>query len=116
MPVRTNDESRIVVRVVVRAQTRRPIVFATRFQCCAIESLDLLSVLGDERQVKMRWLLLGSIQAQRNLACWLAELDAVRRLLRDNRYAERLKCLEEEGFAGSVVADSELDVVKHEYS
>jgi hypothetical protein len=34
VPVRTNDESCIVVRVVVRAQTRRTIVFATRLQCC----------------------------------------------------------------------------------
>ena len=29
VPVRTNDESCIVVRVVVRAQTRRTIVFTT---------------------------------------------------------------------------------------
>ncbi len=32
VPVRTNDESCIVVRVVFRAQTRRTIVFATRLQ------------------------------------------------------------------------------------
>jgi hypothetical protein len=32
VPVRTNDESRIVVRVVMRAQTRRAIVCATRLQ------------------------------------------------------------------------------------
>ena len=30
VPVRTNDKSRIVVRVVLPAQTRRTIVFATR--------------------------------------------------------------------------------------
>ncbi len=40
VPVRTNDETCIVVRVVVRAQTRRTIVFATRLQSRAIESFD----------------------------------------------------------------------------
>ena len=64
MPVRTNDESCIVIRVVVRAQTRRTIVFATRLQSRTIESFDLLAILGHERQVKMRRLLLGLIQAQ----------------------------------------------------
>jgi hypothetical protein len=62
--VRTNDESCIVVRVVVRVQTRRTIVFATRLQSRAIESFDLLAILGRERQVKMRRLLLGLVQAQ----------------------------------------------------
>ena len=62
--VRTNNESRIVVRVVVRAKTRRTIVFATRLHCRAIESFDLLAILGIERQVKRRRLLLGFIQAQ----------------------------------------------------
>src|SRR6266446_10576272 len=64
VPVRTNDESCIVVRVVMRAQTRRTIVFATRLQSRAIESFDLLAILGRERQVKMRRLLLGLVQAQ----------------------------------------------------
>ena len=40
VPIRTNDESCIVIRVVVRAQTRRTIVYATRLQRRAIESLD----------------------------------------------------------------------------
>src|SRR5438093_12882213 len=52
VPVRTNDESCIVVRVVFRAQTRRTIVFATRLQSRAIESFDLLAILGRERQVR----------------------------------------------------------------
>ena len=59
VPVRTNDKSRIVVRVVVRARTRRTVVFATRFQSRAIESFDLQAILGRERQVKTRRLLLG---------------------------------------------------------
>ena len=54
VPVRTNDESCVVVRVVVRAQTRRTIVFATRLQSRAIESFDLLAILGRERQVRWR--------------------------------------------------------------
>jgi hypothetical protein len=64
VPVRTNDESCIVVRVIFRAQTRRTIVFATCLQSRAIESFDLLAILGRERQVKMRRLLLGLVQAQ----------------------------------------------------
>jgi hypothetical protein len=64
VPLRTNDEGCIVVRVVFRAQTRRTIVFATRFHSRAIESVDLLAILGRERQVKMRRLLLGLVQAQ----------------------------------------------------
>ena len=65
VPVGTDDESCIVVRVVFRTQTRRTVVFATRLDRRAIESFDLLAILGRERQVKMRRLLLGLEQAQR---------------------------------------------------
>ena len=64
VPVRTNDESCIVVRVVVRSQTRRAIVFATRLQGRAIESFDLPASRGRECQVKMRRLLRGFAHAQ----------------------------------------------------
>ena len=64
VPVRTNDESCIVIRMVVRAQTRRTIVFATRLQSRAIESFDLLAILGRKCQVKRRRLLLGLEHAQ----------------------------------------------------
>jgi len=64
VPVRSNDKSRIVVRVILRAQTRRTIVLATRRESRAIKSLDLLAILGRKRQVKMRRLLPGLIQAQ----------------------------------------------------
>ena len=45
----------------------------------------------------------------------LAKLDT-QRPLQDNSYAERFECLEEERFARCIVADSEYDVVKHEFS
>jgi hypothetical protein len=64
MPVRPNDESCIVVGVVVWAQTGPTIVFATRLQSRAMECFDLLAILGRERQVKMCRLLLGLVQAQ----------------------------------------------------
>ena len=64
VPVRTNDESCVVVSLVLWAQTRRTIVFAARLQCRAIESFDLLAILGSERKVKMRRPLLGLVQAQ----------------------------------------------------
>ena len=62
MPVWTNDEGCIVVRVVVRAQTRRTIVLATRPQSRAMERFDLLAILGRERQVKMRRLGTGTMK------------------------------------------------------
>src|SRR5262249_49768568 len=116
VPVRTNDESCVVVRVVVRAQTRRTIVFATRLYSRAIESFYLLAILGSERQVKMRRLLLGLVKAQRSLTLW-AKLDTVRRRpLLNNNYAERFERLEKERFARCIVADAEFDVVKHKFS
>src|SRR5215471_3169082 len=111
VPVRTNDESCVVVRVVVRAQTRRTIVFATRLQSRAIESFDLLAIRGHERQVKMRWLLLGLVQAQRSLTLRVTKLDTVRGPLRDNSYPQRLEGLEEKRSTRCIVADSEFDVI-----
>src|SRR3546814_11443038 len=64
VPVRTNDASCIVVRVVVRAQTGRTIVLATRLQSRAIESFDLLPALGRKRQSTLRRLRPGCTQAQ----------------------------------------------------
>jgi hypothetical protein len=63
VPVRTNDESCIVSPVVFRVQTRPTIVFATRLQSRAIESFHLLAILGRERQVKLRRLLLRLVKA-----------------------------------------------------
>ena len=106
VPVRTNDEGCIVARMVMRAQTRRTIVFTTCLQSCAIESFDLPTILSRERQVKVRRPLLGLVKAQRSLTLW-GKLDTVRRRpLRDNSYAERFECLEEERFARCKVADS----------
>jgi hypothetical protein len=115
VPVRTNDESRVVVRVIVRAETRPTIVLATRGESRAMERVDLLAILGHERQVKMRGLLVALIEAQRHLTVGLAELDAVRRPLRGHGYSERFECLEEERFALCVIADAELDVIEHEF-
>ncbi len=67
-----------------------------------------------ERQVKMRRLLLGRVHAQGRLTL-RAELDAVRPLL-DDSYAERFERREEERSARCIVADSEFDVVKHQFS
>ena len=59
VPVRPDDESRMVICVVILAQTKRTIVFATHLQCRAIETVDLLATLGRECQVEMRGLVLG---------------------------------------------------------
>ncbi|MNH45420.1 hypothetical protein D3C79_1078570 [compost metagenome] len=50
--------------MVARAQTRRTVVFATRCQSGAVESVDLLAALGREGQVKMCRFLVGLVQAQ----------------------------------------------------
>ena len=116
VPVGANDEGCIVIRVVVWARTRRTIVLATRRECRAIERVDLLAILGRKRQVKMSRLLLGLVQAQRNLAFGLTQLNTGWWPLRHHGDAERFECLEEERFARCIVADSECDVVKHEFS
>ena len=64
VPVRTDDEGGVVVRVVLRAQAGRTVVFAARLEGRAIESFDLPAILGRERQVKMRRLLRGLEQDQ----------------------------------------------------
>ena len=46
VPVRTDDERCVVVRVVLRAQARRTIVLATRLQRRAMEGVDLLAILA----------------------------------------------------------------------
>jgi hypothetical protein len=64
VPVRTNDEGGIVVRVVLRAQTGRTIAFAPRLKSRAVEIVDLPAILGREGQVEMRRFLLDSADAQ----------------------------------------------------
>lgn len=46
VPVRANDKSCIVDRVIARSQTRRTIVSASRLQSSAMESFDLQAILG----------------------------------------------------------------------
>src|SRR6516162_9916129 len=59
VPIRSDDESCVVICVVVRTQARLAIVPATRLEGRAMEGFDLLPVLGRESKVKMRRLLLG---------------------------------------------------------
>ena len=88
VPVRANDESGIVVRVVVRAQTGRTIVVATRLQSRAIKRVDLLAILSHEGDVKMRWLFDGLEQTQRSLSLG-AQFDTLRwRPFRASRQTE----------------------------
>src|ERR1044071_4332371 len=95
--VRTDDERCIVAPAVLRAQTRRAVVLATRLERRAIESVDLLATLGLERQVKMRRLLVGLEQAQRDVTPRRHELDAVRRgPFPDDNNPERFERLEKE--------------------
>ena len=49
-----NDKSSVVAGAVLGPHARRAVVFATRFECQAIELLNLLPSLGCECQVKGR--------------------------------------------------------------
>ncbi len=116
VPVRTNDESRIVVRVVLRAQTRSTVVLATGRQGRTKKRIYLLVTLRRERQVEMRGvLLLNAAYAQGRLTVGTAELDT-ERPFRKNGYPKRFERLEEKSFARRIVADSEYDVIKHAVS
>ena len=64
VPVRTDDESCVIIGMVARAQAGRAIVFATGLQGCAVEGVDLLTIFGGEGQMKMGRRLLGLIDAQ----------------------------------------------------
>ena len=77
VPVRASDESRVVIRVVVRAQTRRAVVCATGLQGRALEVLDLLPVLGCECQVKRRGLLWGLVHRRSGVGWWAGASDRV---------------------------------------
>src|SRR3954453_16451535 len=78
VPIRADDESCIIARMVLRAQTRRTVVLAARRERCAMEGFDLLAIVGREREMKMCRLFLCLVQAQRSLGLG-AEFDAVRR-------------------------------------
>lgn len=62
--VRTDDESRVVARVVVRAQTGCTIVLAACRECRTMEILDLLPILGREREVKRRRPVIALVEAK----------------------------------------------------
>jgi hypothetical protein len=79
-----------------------------------MERVDLLAIPGHERQVEMGRLLIGLEDAQGSLAV-RAQLDTGRSL-RKHRHPDRFECLEEEGFARCIVADSEYNVVEHGFS
>ena len=111
--VRTNDESCIVVRVVIRAQFRRAIVFASGLHSRAIESVDLVTIFGPERQVKTGGFLLRLVQDQRSFILQTKLYTITRRSLLKHSYTERFECLEKERFAYGKVGDSEFNMVKH---
>ena len=113
VPIRPNDESRVVVLVVLRAKTWRTVVFCSRVKRGFVEVFYLSPILSLKGQMQMRGLLFDTADAQRRVAIAATKLDA-ERSFRNNRHAKRLKCFEKERFAHSVVAYPKYDVVKHE--
>ena len=116
VPVWAYDECGIVVRLVVRAQTRRTIVFAASGQRRAIKRVDLLAILSDEGDVKMGWLFDGLKQTQRSRSLGV-QFDTVRRRpFRTRSQAKRFERFQKKRFARCVVADTEFDVIEHDFS
>jgi hypothetical protein len=52
MTIRTNDKGTVVVRVVVRPQTRRPVVLAAGGEGAMIEVIDLTPSLRGKREME----------------------------------------------------------------
>ena len=77
VPVRTNDEGCKVIRVVVRAQTRRTIVFGTRLQSRPIESLDLLFVAGEGIEDQLMMWILRAVLSVPGHAMWTGMMGAM---------------------------------------
>lgn len=63
VPIRTDDEGGIVVRMIVRTQTRSTVVLASGLQGCMIEVIDLLSSVSMECDMKRGRLLSCLVQA-----------------------------------------------------
>src|SRR5512142_74376 len=68
VPVGPDDERRVVVGVIVRAQARRAVVLAAGGECRAVEVVDLLAIRRAEREVQRRRLAGGLVQPEE----WLA--------------------------------------------
>src|SRR5262245_42293282 len=65
--VRSDDEGRIVVRMVVRPEAGRPIVFSSRCQGGTVERVDLPAIFGCERDVKRHRLMICGAEPKRGL-------------------------------------------------
>jgi len=111
--VRTDDKCRVVVRVVLRTESRSTVVFAPGCEGCSMKGFDLLSALGLEGQVQMRrprlWL---QANAQRRTLVRTAQLNT-QWTLRYDGHTKRFERLQEEGLGSGVVADAKDDVIKH---
>ena len=72
----TNDESGVVIRMIVRAQTGGTVVSSAGFECSVIEGVHLPPISGRECQMQWRRFFVALEQAQRSLAS-RAHFDAV---------------------------------------
>lgn len=88
VPIRTGYEGCVVVRVVLRTQSGRTIVHASRLESSAVEALDLLATLGRKGQMEMCRLLLYPTNAQGRLAVSTRKLNA-KWPLRGDSHTER---------------------------
>lgn len=78
-----------------------------------MKGFDLLSALGLEGQVKMRWPWLWlQANAQRRTLVRTAQFDT-QRTLRYDGHTKWFERLQEEGLGSGVVADAKDDVIEH---
>ena len=64
VPVGIENERRVILTSVLRAQSRRPVALPPCAKSGGIECIDLLPALGHESNVQMRGLLVRLVYAQ----------------------------------------------------
>ncbi|ODU19283.1 MAG: hypothetical protein ABS94_00020 [Variovorax sp. SCN 67-85] len=114
MTVRSNDEGGVIVRVVVRAQPWRTVVFAACFRRCTVERIDLAAALRCECKVQRNRTVRALVNPERRLT--VATQAGPMRSLHCQADSQRRKSAQKKCFAGLAVAGTDADVIEHEFS
>jgi len=109
--IRTNDKGAVVVRVVLRPQTRRTVVAAARGNGVSIEVVDLTPGLCGKREVQRSALHRAGAEPERRFVV-SSQPDGVRNLHYDSD-AERGERFDEECLARFEITGADSNVIEH---
>src|SRR5262249_13170584 len=109
--VRIEHERAVVVGVIVRTQSRRPVVLAAGREGGLVERVDLRARLGAKRHVDMRYAAKGLAHPEVGLG-WYAETRGILEL-HDDRIAERRERRTVERLALRYVGNRNAGVIDH---